>query len=95
MAVLMSTHSLFFEQKYEKYQHFYQKFSIYLNRRVFIIECILVNIMIKGSKGRVRWLAYTMYYVVLCIVAVCILSACFQRDLRDDWIPVQLDLLYR
>ena len=41
----MSTHNLCFEQKYEKYQNFYQKnfsflevkFSTYLNRRVFIM----------------------------------------------------------
>ena len=49
----MSTHNLCFEQKYEKYQSFLSenfqflevKFSIYLNRCVFIMECaqILVN----------------------------------------------------
>ena len=41
----MSTHNLCFEQKYEKYQHFSseifqfleEKFSIYLNRHVFIM----------------------------------------------------------
>ena len=47
-AVLMSTHNLCFEQKYEKYQSFYLnfifqflevKFSIYLNRRVFVMNC--------------------------------------------------------
>ena len=40
----MSTHNLCFEQKYEKYQNFVSekfpffgcKFSIYLNRRVFV-----------------------------------------------------------
>ena len=44
-AVLMSTHNLCFEQKYEKYQNFYLKiflflavkFPIYLNRHVFIM----------------------------------------------------------
>ena len=44
-AVLTSTHNLCFEQKYEKYQNFYLKififlvvkFSIYLNRRVFVM----------------------------------------------------------
>ena len=44
-AVLTSTHNLCFEQKYEKYQIFYLKFfiflvvkfSIYLNRRVFVM----------------------------------------------------------
>ena len=40
----MSTHNLCFEQKYEKYQNFYlktqflvAKFSIYLNRRVYVM----------------------------------------------------------
>ena len=41
----MSTNNLCFEQKYEKYQNFYLKmfsflevkFSIYLNRRVFVM----------------------------------------------------------
>ena len=46
-AVLMSTHSLCFEQKYEKYmyQNFYLKLSVFggeifnnLNRRVFILN---------------------------------------------------------
>ena len=37
-AVLMSTHNLCFEQKYEKYQFLVVKFSVYLNRHVFIME---------------------------------------------------------
>ena len=44
-AVLTSTHDLCFEQKYEKYQSFLSenfqflevKFSIYLNRRIFVM----------------------------------------------------------
>ena len=44
-VVLMSTHNLCFEQKYETYQNFSSenfpflvvKFSIYLNRRVFVM----------------------------------------------------------
>ena len=47
----MSTHNLCFEQKYEKYQNFLSEnfqflevnFSIYLNRRVFVM-------IMKGSK---------------------------------------------
>ena len=42
----MSTHNLCFEQKFEKYQRFLSeifqfsevKFSIYLNRRVFVMR---------------------------------------------------------
>ena len=44
-AVLMSTHNLCFERKYEKYQNFLSgnfqflevKFSLYLNMRVFVM----------------------------------------------------------
>ena len=44
-AVLTSTHNLCFQQKYEKYQNFLSenfhfsvvKFSVYLNRRVFVM----------------------------------------------------------
>ena len=44
-AVLTSTHNFCFEQEYEKYQVFlsenvpflFVKFSIYLNRRVFVM----------------------------------------------------------
>ena len=44
----MSTHNLCFEQKYEKYQNFLSenlhflvmKFSVYLNRHVFIMTCL-------------------------------------------------------
>ena len=52
-AVLTSTHNLCFEQNYEKYQRFFfliffsffegEFFSIYLNRRVFIMYCMLSN----------------------------------------------------
>ena len=50
-SVLTSTHNLCFEQKYEKYlcflSEFFQflevKFSIYLNRRVFVMRKWLAN----------------------------------------------------
>ena len=45
-AVLTSTHNLYFEQKYEKYESFLtenfqfleMKLSIYLNRHVFVMN---------------------------------------------------------
>ena len=45
----MSTHNLCFEQKYEKYQSFLSenfqflevKFSIYLNRHVYVMEAVV------------------------------------------------------
>ena len=48
----MSTHNLCFEQKYEKYQSFLPenfqflevKFSLYLNRRIFVV-CLLLRIV--------------------------------------------------
>ena len=47
----MSTHNLCFEQKYEKYQSFSSeifqflevKFSIYLNRRVFVMSLKILS----------------------------------------------------
>ena len=46
----MSTHNLCFEQKYENYQNFLSenfdflvvKFSVYLNRQVFVLVCLLL-----------------------------------------------------
>ena len=46
-AVLTSTNNVCFEQKYEKYQNFLSenfhylvvKFSVYLNRHVFVMTC--------------------------------------------------------
>ena len=57
-AVLTSTHNLCFEQKYEKYQNFVSenfqflavKFSIYLNRRVFVMFEKYVKIRVDGLK---------------------------------------------
>ena len=50
-AVLTSTHNLCFEQIYEKYQSFLPenfqflevKFSVYLNRRVFVMVIVYYN----------------------------------------------------
>ena len=44
----MNTHNLYFEQNYEKYPEFFTenfhflvvKFSVYLNRRVFVMQCL-------------------------------------------------------
>ena len=56
-AVLMSTHNLCFERKFEKYQKFYLflseyfqflvvKFSIYLNRHVFVMITLVSTIFV-------------------------------------------------
>ena len=34
----MSTHNLYFEQKYENFQFLEMKFSTYLNRHVFVMK---------------------------------------------------------
>ena len=55
----MSTHNLFFEQKYENYQNFSSesfhflvvKFSIYLNRRVFVM-IVSVQIIRVNNYGK-------------------------------------------
>ena len=57
-AVLTSTHNLCFEQKYKKYQSFLTenfqflevKFSLYLNRRVFVMMRKLVKYQIRQSS---------------------------------------------
>ena len=63
----MSTHSLCFELKYEKYQNFLSencpllvvKFSIYLNRRVFVMDWLraILNrfLYIDKSPGQKSW----------------------------------------
>ena len=65
MAVLTSTDNLCFEQKYEKYQNFYLKtfsflvvkFSIYLNRRVFVMSnTLLLRLLLHGP-----------YQAIICI----------------------------
>ena len=57
VLVITSTHNLCFEQKYEKYQNFLSeklpfflvvKFSVYLNRRVFVM--VLATLVIKKIR---------------------------------------------
>ena len=53
LAVLTSTHNLCFEQKYENYQNFLSenfhfsviKFSVYLNRHVFVMATELIGLL--------------------------------------------------
>ena len=67
-AVLTSTHNLCFEQKYEKYQSFLSenfqflevKFSIHLNRRVFVMKmghtCHRISTCRRySSSGYLSW----------------------------------------
>ena len=64
-VVLTSTHNLCFEQKYEKYQNFFTenfhflvvKFSVYLNRHVFVIirnyyKMLSVEIFTQHAKTK-------------------------------------------
>ena len=62
-AVLTRTHNLCFEQKYEEYQIFYLKififflvvkFSVYLNRRVFVTIRTVWSVFAGHSVGR-QW----------------------------------------
>ena len=66
-AVLTSTHNLCFEQKHEKYQNFLStnyhflmvKFSVYLNRRVFVMHWYGIYVLVIFSKSietlQIRW----------------------------------------
>ena len=73
--VLTSTHNLCFEQKYEKYQSFLPenfqflevKFSLYLNRLVFVMVVSLLRLRIRVNRGEkspmpiARKVSYTIY----------------------------------
>ena len=80
----MSTHNLCFEQKYEKYQNLYQKtssflvakFSVYLNRRVFVMYTITVKYetcwekclgfrVAVGKGSMLAFLLFTFYLILL------------------------------
>ena len=67
----MSTHNLCFEQKYKKYQNFLSenfyflvvKFSVYLNRNVFImynrvVELVRFMLLIPASVIKRLWCNY-------------------------------------
>ena len=70
----MSTHNLCFEQKYEKYQNFYLKtfsflvvkFSIYLNRRIFIL--LSTDNLYMYVHGELRKIIFRIHtpYLALC-----------------------------
>ena len=65
----MSTHNLCFEQKYEKYQTFFLKFSfflvvkfsIYLNRHVFVMKRIISILQVACSET----LTFVFPYLVI------------------------------
>ena len=71
----MSTHNLCFEQKYEKYQNFLSenfpflivKFSIYLNRSVFVMEkvCPSRDVVFKPSPSLVPAVFNTTFLLKL------------------------------
>ena len=71
----MSTHNLSFEQKYEKISEFLSensrflvvKFSIYLNRRVFIMSrktCCGHSLAVLYQGTSNEYLIFTLYLVV-------------------------------
>ena len=77
-AVLMSTHNLCFEQQYEKYQSLLpekfqfleMKFSLYLNRPVFVMVCgficgfygfvFICSFSLGAREGCAGWLWHTL-----------------------------------
>ena len=71
----MSTHNLCFEQNPEKYQNFLSenfhflvvKFSVYLNRHVFVMDLFLLFpiLIFKSDASRVLCLVPTAMQVVL------------------------------
>ena len=76
----MSTHNLCFEQKYEKYQNFLSenfpflvvKFSVYLNRRVFIMIrkfLIFINRKYSDVCGKYQYKEKPLKHQMLASVA--------------------------
>ena len=67
----MSTHNLCFEQKYEKYHNFYLKtssflvvkFSIYLNRRVFVMFITKVAFIMHKSINKKNYGKFHAYHI--------------------------------
>ena len=81
-AVLTSTNNLRFEQKYEKYQSILSenfpflevKFSVYLDRRVFVMRCRVMAV----STLLAIYLRQIFNYVLLYFFLILILtSLCF------------------
>ena len=71
----MSTHNLCLEQKYEKYQRFLSenfqffemKFSIYLNRCVFVMDDLnSVDSAVKTPNQPIQYLGLLRYTSFLC-----------------------------
>ena len=99
--VLTNTHNLCFEQKYEKYQSFLSeifqflevKFSIYLNRHVFVIfRCLGKAVLCDDS---IPWVS--SFIVISCLLS-CTPKALSEKGsgLTDsfllEWIPLQKEV---
>ena len=72
-AVLTSTHKLCFEQKYEKYQKFLAenvhflvvKFSVYLNRHVFVMPVLPAGLYLWGPRPNYHTPGPILYMLLL------------------------------
>ena len=97
----MSVHNLCFEQKYEKYQNFYLntlflvvKFSVYLNRRVFIMKFynkICVTTKDSNQPFHPPSMARVLVYPSLDSLEA-VEDTCNQRKLWSDCMDAQADL---
>ena len=89
-AVLTSTHNLCFEQKCEKYWFFYVKkchflvvkFSVYLNRRVFVMHCFSEKIRIGTGISQE---SYHEISILSLFENKTTSSATILRDLVSQW----------
>ena len=82
LAVLTSTHNLCFEQKYEKYQSFSSenfpflevKFSIYLNRRIFVMSHEKRRLVFSSYKTSYKFVLVRLrkYRIKLKLVDSCL-----------------------
>ena len=75
----MSTHNLRFEQKYEKYQNFCLKifillvvnFSIYLNRRVFVMKSHILDSPYTQTDQSIHWVRLSGYTLNMLLPEPC------------------------
>ena len=86
-AVLTSTHNIYFEQKYEKYQYFLSanfqflvvKFSIYFDKRVFVMGFIysliysnVLYLIRSGSALFITFLEWSSLKLLFCMPVCCL-----------------------
>ena len=87
-AVLTSTHNLCFEQKSEKYQYFSSenfhflvvRFSVYLNRHVFVMQSLTLNTYWTNSANDNLKMFFLVFQETICMKGQRLLSGLKQNN---------------